>query len=75
MAFEEGKEGEREKLRLALRLERPEAEGPEQGKDVHVIQRQPNRDMIALRDMACDTLKESGPHAHGLSNSLGDPQT
>ena len=39
MAFEEGRESEREKFGLALTLDTPEVEGPVESKDIRIIQR------------------------------------
>lgn len=79
MAFEEGREGDIEKLRSAQRWDRPEVKDPVENKGVHVIQRHtppPRRQGHAsLRGMTCARLKESGFQAGGFSDSPGKSQT
>lgn len=69
MAFEEGKEGEREKLRSVLGLDRSGEQGC-----THNSEAVP-QSHDSLRGVAWDRLEESGSHAHGLSDSPGESQT
>lgn len=78
VAFEEGREGDIEKLRLAQRWDRPEVEDPVENKGIHVIQRHspaPPQGHASLRGMTCARLKESGFQAGGFSDSPGESQT
>lgn len=73
MAFEEGRESEREKLRSVLGLDRSRGTCGEQG-CTHNSEAVP-QSHDSLRGVAWDRLEESGSYAHGLSDSPGESQT